>query len=296
MWTALAVATRIVANPVSNVFQKQLASRGAHPALIIAATHALLTAVCLPALAGAAPVRLQGEFWANMAVCVVLAVSSNVLLVYALQSSDLSVLGPVNAYKAVISLALGTVLIGEVPSAGGLCGVLLIVGGSWFVVDRDPGQPKAGALARFFRTRGIQLRLAALVLSATEAVFLKRAMLAASPVTTFVCWSVLGLPVAVAGAALLLRKGGRGQLRIAVSEWRTCLWLAASTGAMQLTTLLTFGALQVGYSLALFQLSSLLSVLLGRHFFQEGNIARRLAGSAIMVAGAALIVAQRSRG
>ena len=70
------------------------------------------------------------------------------------------------------------------------------------------------------------------------------------------------------------------------------MWLALSTGLMQFTTLLAFGKLQVGYSLALFQLSSLISVLLGYRYFDERDIRRRLAASAIMVAGAVLIVAR----
>jgi drug/metabolite transporter (DMT)-like permease len=105
--TALFVATRIIANPVSNVFQKKIADRAAHPVFIIAATHALLTVVALPLLLAARPTGLGAAFWIDMAICAVLAVTSNVLLVYALRTTDLSILGPINAYKAVVSLALG---------------------------------------------------------------------------------------------------------------------------------------------------------------------------------------------
>jgi drug/metabolite transporter (DMT)-like permease len=217
-----------------------------------------------------------------MALCVVLAVSSNVLLVYALQSGDLSVLGPINAYKAVISLGLGVILIGEIPTLAGLAGVLLILAGSYFVLDRSDGTAHDW--------RGIRFRLAALVLSATEAVFLKRAILAANPVTTFLCWSILGLPVAALAAAILLR----GRVLADVARFRrhrsTYAWLAITTGVMQLTTLLTFGTLQVGYALSLFQLSALLSVLLGHRYFQERDLKKRLLGSTIMIAGAILIV------
>ena len=66
--------------------------------------------------------------------------------------------------------------------------------------------------------------------------------------------------------------------------------LAVTTGLMQLSTVLTFGKLQVGYSLALFQTSSLLSVFFGYRYFQETNIARRLAGSLIMIVGAGCII------
>jgi drug/metabolite transporter (DMT)-like permease len=289
--TALFVVARILVNPVSNVFQKQLTQRSANPLFIIGATDALLTLGALPLFfLGVVPLQLGAEFWTNMMVSASLAVASNVLLVYALQSAGLSVLGPINAYKSVISLVLGVFLLGEVPTPMGLAGVLLILAGSYFVVDRDVNQPRTNAFARFFRERGVQFRFAALGVSSTEAIFLKKALLLSSPLTTFVFWSILGLPIAAAAIALLLRDRLGNEVVLLRHNWPTYLLLAITTGAMQLTTLLTFGKLQVGYSLALFQLSTLISVFLGYRYFQEGHIRKRLLGSVIMAAGAALIV------
>ncbi len=270
---ALFVIARIVANPVSNVFQKQLAQRSANPIFIIGATHALLTLACLPFIFNS--MSLSAEFWMNIVLCALLAVLANTVLVFALHAGDLSVLGPINAYKSVISMLLGVFLLGELPTPMGVAGVILIITGSYFIFDRVGGQ-----------SRGIQLRFLAMALSATEAVFLKKAILLSSPLTTFVFWSVLGTPIAA--AALRGRIGN--ELALCRREWKTYLWLALTTGLMQLTTLLTFGKLQVGYSLALFQLSSLISVLLGYRYFQESNIRKRLIGSMIMIAGAALII------
>ena len=173
--------------------------------------------------------------------------------------------------------------------------MLLILAGSYFVVDRDASDPRRNAFVRFFRERGIQLRFAALFLSATEAIFLKKAILLSSPLTTFVLWSMLGLPVAAAAVAILLRGQAAEQIVILRTQARTYVWLAVTTGLMQLTTVLTFGTLQVGYSLALFQMSTLVSVFLGHRFFQEQNIRERLFGSMVMVAGAVLIVVFGSR-
>jgi drug/metabolite transporter (DMT)-like permease len=272
--TGLFVLTRIVANPASNVFQKQLAARGAHPVWIIAATHALLTLVAGPLLLAAGLRWFSTAFWIDMAVCAVLAVTSNVLLVYALRLGDLSVLGPINAYKPIVSMVLAFFLLGETPTRLGLAGIALIVGASYFVVDRQNGA-----------ARGVGLRLAALVFSATEAVFLKRAILRASPETAFLVWAVLGLPVALFAAAVI--RANRPDFR---ADWRSYLSLALTTGLMQSATLFTFGKLEVGYSLALFQLSTLLTVWFGHRYFQERDLGRRLAASVVMVAGAALIV------
>jgi drug/metabolite transporter (DMT)-like permease len=290
MLTGLFVAVRIIVNPLSNVFQKQLAQRSANPVFMIGVTHAMLSLAMLPLLFGPVKVALGIEFWANMMVCALLAVAGNVLLVYALKSTDLSVLGPINAYKAVISLVLGVFLIGEIPTAMGLAGVVLILAGSYLVVDREPSQPRHHAFVKFFRERGIQLRFAALGLSATEAVFLKKALLLSSPLTTFVWWSILGLPIAATAILLVLRHETGKEITLVQRHWRCYLWLAIMTGLMQLSTLLTFGRLQVGYSLALFQLSTLISVFLGWRIFQEGNIRQRALGTLVMAAGAALIV------
>jgi drug/metabolite transporter (DMT)-like permease len=289
MLTALAVLIRIVANPLSNVFQKQLAQRSADPFVTIVATHGVLTVFALAVLAGMPLAALGLNFWASILTAVVLAVAGYVFLWYALKSTDLSVLGPINAYKAVLGLLMAAVLIGEVPNLFGLIGVALIVAGSYFVIDRVPGQGHRSAFRQFIREPGIQLRFAALICSATESVFLKRALLLSSPITTFLVWTVLCFAIAAMAAVLMRRDVVREVTRLR-GEWRTLLWLTATTALMQLTTIVTFGRLQVGYSLALFQLSTLVTVYLGHRYFQERDIRRRLVGSVIMVAGAMLIV------
>jgi drug/metabolite transporter (DMT)-like permease len=289
----LFILVRILANPASNVFQKQLAERSARPIFIIGVVHACLAVVCAPLLFGATIEATSIDVWSNMLAAATLAVAGNTLLVHALRAGDLSILGPVNAYKSVIGLILSIFLIGEYPSPLGIVGVLLIVAGSYLVVDRPVDQPGGNAFVLFFRERGIQLRFAALILAATEAVFLKRAILLSSPWTVFVLWSFLGVPLAAIG---LLIDGGRADDQIVIlrRSWKTFLALALMTGLMQMTTVLTFDRMQVGYSLALFQLSTIVSVLLGYRYFQEQHLGKRLAGSIVMTAGAMVIIAFRS--
>jgi drug/metabolite transporter (DMT)-like permease len=284
------ILVRVLANPLSNLFQKQLTQQSAHPVFIIAAVHASLAVVCLPLCLTPGMLDVSSAVWGNMLISAALAVVSNVTLIYALSGTDLSVLGPINAYKSVVGLILGILVLGEKPTGAGAGGVFLIVAGSYFVIDRRVNQPLSNAFVRFFRERGIQLRFAALFLSATEAIFLKRAILLSSPWPAFVLWSMLGLPIAAAGAVLLLRSELASQVRILRKEFGTFASLAAATAMMQMATLLTFRDLQVGYALALFQLSTLVSVLLGQRYFAERNIRERFIGSLVMAAGAALIV------
>lgn len=291
MLTTVFVLTRIFANPLSNVFQKKLTNHSAHPAFIILATHGLLTLVALPALVYLPPLDLSLEFWLNISLCVLLAIGGNVLIVAALKFTDLSVLGPINSYKSIVSLFLGILLLGEFPTFLGIIGILMILAGSYFIIDPGKSHSLKEVLAKFVSNRGVQLRFAALVLSATDAIFLKKALLVSTPLVTFLFWCILGLPVAFAVLAIFLKSGLQNEFVTAKQKTSLFLFLAITTGLMQLSTLYTFGVMQVGYSLALFQTSTLLSVLFGYQFFQEKNIVRRLIGAVIMVAGAVFIIA-----
>ena len=284
----LAVAARIISNPLANVFQKLLTNRGVNPIFVIFASHGLLSVVCLPFLFVAWRAASAG-FWFNIGLSAVLAVAGNVLLVEALKRSDLSVLGPINAYKSVVSLLPGIILLHEIPGPWALAGIALIVVGSYFVAEDTHTASTPNVFARFLKDPGIQFRLAALILSAIEAVFLKRALLASSAYPTFVFWSVLGLLVSL--PVLAFKRVGFTDFAANKSTYGL---LALMTGIMQLCTLLVMEHLHVSAALALFQTSAVLSVFFGHAVFKEPNIARRLAGSAIMVFGAALIILHRA--
>lgn len=280
----LAVALRIVANPLSNVFQKLLTERQVSSIAVIALTHGLLCVVGLPLLVWLRP--SSSEFWGNITASAVLAVAGNVLIVQALQAGDLSVLGPINSYKPVVSLVPGLLLLAEVPSSSALVGVALVLVGSYGLVDRQPRMTSPGPLQRL-RSPGVLLRLAALVLTGIEAVFLKRAVLAASPLAAFAAWCVLGF---VASAGLWMTRPSRSDAR---QNGLLFLALAVTTGLMQFSTLVALTGFQVAPALALFQTSTILSVLLGWRVFREPDVLRRLAGALVMALGAVLIVVSR---
>ncbi len=288
MFDALAVAVRILANPISNALQKRLMRAGADARNVIATTHALLSLALLPTVPLLASDLANGRLLLIVGTCAALAVAGNTLLVEALSTMDLSLVGPINAYKPIVSLVFAWVLIGETAGVGDLLGIGLIAIGSWLIVVRPPGATRRQTWHALLYDRGVRLRIGALVLSALEAVVLKRALEEGSPMAVFVGWSLLGWPIAFAVARV--GRSRRSTAEIEPGAWRLSVLLALSTGAMQSTTLLTFDRFAVGPALALFQLSSIVSVLLGRGLFREGHFRRRLFCSFVMALGAILIV------
>jgi drug/metabolite transporter (DMT)-like permease len=307
----VAVAVRIVANPFSNVFQKLLARQSGKPLVILSVTHALLSLACAGVFLFV-PMPASREFWTSISICSLLAVAANGLIIQALSLSDLSILGPINAWKPVVGLVPGMLLLHEYPGGGALCGIALIIAGSYLIVDGGQSDRLKNFRARFLMDRGIQCRFAALVLAAIEAVFLKRALQVSSPIATFVWWSILGFVVSGMAAAACLAASRsaapagttasaaddhalRREAAVISTNADTYLLLALTTGLMQFCTVITLERLQVGNALALFQISALISVFLGRRVFDEPHFLRRLTGAAVMVAGAALVILGEQR-
>lgn len=288
MFLWLCVAVRVVANPCSNALQKLLVSRGFPAPVLLAATHAGLSILILPALMGN---RITGSsaFWGWSLGAAALAVAANWLIIEAVRRSDLSILGPINSYKPVVSLIPGVVLLGEWPNGIALIGMGLVLAGSLLLVDSSPTSGRG--FRGLAHDRGVQLRFAALVLSAAEAIALKRALYLSDPFLTFAAWVLLGFGFSLPFA-----------LRPAVLAWRDlappvrrsgCGWIALlilTTGLMQYCTLVTLESMPVGVALALFQLSTLLSVVLGYAVFREPHFRRRMLGAGIMALGAVVLV------
>lgn len=284
---AVAVGVRILANPLANVFQKRLTQQSAAPLFITCATYGFLTLACLTVLGQFALAGLSTDFWYSMLICSLLGVLGNVFLVKAMHLGDLSVLGPINAYKAVVSLLIGIVVLGEMPGWAGLIGVGLIVAGSYVVLSKGKGNGWSWAI---FNQPEVRLRLIALVCSGVDGVFLKRAIQLSSPGTAFFFWCWLGFVLSLVWLATTQWRTSAAQAQLLVKRWPIYLALFACIGLMQVSTNIAFSAMQVGYALALFQTSALLSVLFGYRFFNERGLVRKLIGAVVMVAGAVLIV------
>ena len=229
--------------------------------------------------------ELPRAFWSYSILGGVAGALGNGFLVKSLQKGDLSVLGPINSYKAVVGILGGIFLLGEIPNIWGLLGTILIIYGSYFVLDTT----KERFTLALLKKSEIQYRLWAMVLTAIEAVFIKKVILASSTTVAFLSWCFFG-----AIFSLILLFIYRLNLKIEArkignSDIGKFTFLIVCIGTMQLTTNYTFDHISVGYALSLFQLSTIVSVLLGYRFFKERDIRKKLIGSAIMIVGSVVI-------
>ena len=166
-----------------------MAGRGRRPFFVNAATFALLTFACVGPAFSVDWTRFAPLFWRDVVVSGVLCATGNACLVAALGRGELSILGPINAWKAVVGLIFGFFLLGEAPTFPALFGVFLIGVGSYFVLDASP---ERFSFRLLFENSAIRLRVAALILTALEAIFIKKIVLATGPAPAFFLWSATG--------------------------------------------------------------------------------------------------------
>jgi len=283
---SLAVILRILSNPLGNVFQKQLTSKGSHPLFINSFTYLILSLICLFVTIRLNWNTLPVQFWFYAVLTGLAGGAGNGFLIKALQKGELSVLGPINAYKSVIGILGGIIFLREFPNIAGLAGIACIIAGSYFVLDTGEDKFSIALLKR----KDIQFRIWAMILTAIEAVFIKKMILFSNPTIAFCCWCWFG---GIFSFFLLFSEKiniKEAILNFSFWELKRYIPLVICIGMMQFTTNYTFSHMPVGYALSLFQLSVILSVLMGHHFFKEKNILKKLAGTLIMITGSVILI------
>ena len=264
----------------------------------------------LPLLAAWLAIRglppVEGSYWAVLAANSALYLLSFRLYVSALEAGDLGVVYPLLALTPVLAAPVEWVLLGDRVGALGAVGVGLVAAGVYLLHHRGAGRPLLEPLRAMADDPGARRMLAVAALWAVSGTVDRAAVLRSSP--AFYGTSVaLLLSLGLLPAALRSGRGGTpgpGGASDAVEGSRARAGLAAALrrrpGALAVQGILFAGmfvvqmeALRLAlatYVLTVKRSGTLLAVLLGGALFREGGTGRRLAGTAIVLAGVALVV------
>lgn len=273
----IAILFRIFSNSFSNVFQKKLTKSGEAATCINCINYILMSLISIPLLLLVNFSLITPEFWLYAIAGGITGAIGNCFMVLALKQGELSVLGPINSYKAIVGMIFGIFLLHEYPNIYGLLGIGLIIIGSYFILE----SPKA--LLR----RDIQYRIYALIFTAIEAVFIKKVIILSSIASSFIISSFLGAIFSY----LIMRILENGNLHIPTKK-NSIMYISTTLcfAIMTFTTAYVFKYMNVGYALSLFQLSIILNVILGYKLFNEKKLIKKLLGSLIILIGSAAIL------
>lgn len=267
----IGILIRIFSNSYLNVFQKLLTKKGEFSSIVNLYTYLGLMVIgfiICPNL----------NFNSSMIPYIItmgfLGALGNFFIVKALSCGELSALAPINSYKPIIALIFGFIILHETPNIREIIGIILILLGTLCLSH-----------AKILFNKSTLYRFIALILLGTEAVFIKKVILLSDINSTFLYWVTTGFIFALIFALL-----SKHPLKIQKENIPTQLCLILSVTLMQYTTTYIFAKMNVAYALALFQLSTIVSIFLGANMFKEKNILQKLVASFIMLFGATIIL------
>ena len=277
--TVIAVILRIFSNPVANMFQKKLSSSALFTNFY---SYLFMSAACLPFVIKVDWSSFSSDFWIYVFIAGFLCSAGTACSIKAIQIGELSVLGPINSYKSVIGLIIAFLFLNEIPSIFGVIGMLLIIYGSRFIFDAA----KEGFSLSVLKRKDIRLRFASIIMTGIEAVILKKIILLSSVQISFYMWCFMGCLYSL----IFILVSKHKFVPILKKQIPHYVIICFGLATMQLSTNYVFERMNVGYALAFFQLSAIVTLIFGVKFFSEKNFGRKLLGSVIMIIGSILII------
>ena len=279
----LALILRIISNPFANFLQKKLAT--SYSSIMINCYVYFVLFICSVFYLIVSSTNIFNYncyYWFLVLSSGLLCTLGSISLIKALELGEMSVLAPINSYKCLVGLFGGIIFLGEFPLLKEFLGLVLIIFGSVFVF----GTLKDVGKFNLFKRKDIFLRFCALFCSGIEAVILKKIILLSSPILCFCWWCISGFIFSIV-LMIIFKKEFKSINNI---EILNIFGIAIGLGIMQLSTNIVFKYINVGLSLALFQMSGVIGVMMGYFFFKERNIVKKLIGSIIMIIGSCLII------
>lgn len=285
LWLVFAIGSAVFV-ALKNVWTRSFASSVEQRTMVLATF--LLTAVLGTAYVAVSGIPvIQDRFLVSITAASLIDALAITLLTRAIFTSDLSDSYPLVALTPVFSLVTAFILLGEVPSALGLSGVIVIGAGAYLLRVEAKQESIFKPFQLLFRDAGARyMMLTALMFSLMGPLF-KTAMEASSSgfaLSTSQWLTTLWL------ALIYL---ARGTLAPTVREIRRHFWQLAGVSVTNfMQAILTFLAFQfafVAYVSSVKRLGILFTVLFGYLAFKERGALRGAVAGAVMLIGLVMV-------
>lgn len=275
------IVLRIFLGPIANVYQKKISNKGANSVFVVFVTYFIISVILFPFLFFINYQNLGIIFWKLIIITSLLDAAGNIFLVKALQTTDLSIFGPINSLKPAVTMIFAIFVINEIPTLNGIIGLIIILLGTIFLTYEKT--------TKFTLSKGILFRVIGIILSATASIYMKKSITYSSVEITLIFWAVISTPLMFLILMLNFKKT-KSNLYILKNNISDYTKLTIIYLIMPYVTLLCFKHTLVSYSLALFQLSSIITLFFGYKYFNEKNIKKKIICSTFMIIGALLIL------
>lgn len=245
--------------------------------------------LCIPLLIVGIPM-IQSGFWTALAATVAINVVSQGLFMKAFKFSEASLIAPLRLLTPPLVIFTGFFILGEVPTVGGVAGILITAVGLLFLMAPESRFSIQALFENVRSQQGLIWGIPAVILFAFSLPFDKKAVITSSPLFMAVLSLVL-VGIAILAIEFFRRDGAKTLFLAHIKLWWRPVLLISVIGAIG--AYLTAAALSyalVAYAASLKRLWSLWTVILAGQFLKERDFTKRLIATLIMLLGIAITV------
>lgn len=224
-------------------------------------------------------------FWIALFTGGLLNILITILYLNAIQHSDLSLTVPMVTFTPLFLLITSPLILGEIPDAKGIAGVLCIVAGSYFLQFSSRKKGFLAPFATLFSEKGPRLMLLVAFLWSITANIDKVGVQNSSPFFWVISVSVF----LFIGMIPLVFWKARGQVPHLKNNFAVIFPVGLFTALTLIFQMHAIELTHVAYVIAVKRTSALFVVFFGVIFFKEKGFGNRVFAVLIMLLGVALI-------
>jgi len=284
MWLIFALL-----NPVADAFRSVFAKKASkdYSPLVIAWANNFLPVIIFSPFLFFIDIQINPKFVLGFTGTWLINVAATILYMKAIREGEISVVMPMLSFTPVFLLITSPIIVGEFPNGYGVSGVLLVVTGS-YILHSENRKDFWAPFKSILQQKGTRLMLLVAFLFSFSSNFDKVAIQSSSVIQHIVFANIFLF--ASFSVINIYKKNHLELKRKPGTARKNLLVISLFTASMFVFHLFAISMTLVVYVIALKRLSGLIAVLLGKLFFNEGNIKNRLTGAFIMSIGVFLIV------
>ncbi|TVQ07978.1 MAG: EamA family transporter [Bacteroidetes bacterium] len=283
MWLLLAFLTAL-SESFKDVFSK-FSLKNTHPVMVAFAMRMFALPFLIPLLWFIEIPETGDYFWIALFTGGLLNILITILYLNAIQHSDLSLTVPMVTFTPLFLLITSPLILGEIPDAKGIAGVLCIVAGSYFLQFSSRKKGFLAPFATLFSEKGPRLMLLVAFLWSITANIDKVGVQNSSPFFWVISVSVF----LFIGMIPLVFWKARGQVPHLKNNFAVIFPVGLFTALTLIFQMHAIELTHVAYVIAVKRTSALFVVFFGVIFFKEKGFGNRVFAVLIMLLGVALI-------
>ncbi|MFA5135195.1 MAG: DMT family transporter [Patescibacteria group bacterium] len=232
--------------------------------------------------------EIEPSYWIIFPIAVASATTTSVLLIRAIQCSPLSLTLPFLSFSPAFMIFTSYIMLHELPNTWGIIGIGCIVVGSYLINLEKTRQGFLAPLKAIWHERGsFYALIVALIWSVASNI--DKMALERSSAFFYLLTVNIGVLIPLTAYVLYTRKRFVQQTKAHIGLLATVAALSSIGSTFQM---LAIARILVPYVIAIKRGGTILgSIVLGKIFFHEKNIAYRLVGATAMIIGIIFILA-----